>query len=291
MKILYITDVCEIGRILVSEATRKNIEAYIVNYPWSVSRISNFFDFLSFIMNHHSVLEFDIYHYNWPITTLLPRNRDVVYLKRHDNKVFLHYHGDDIRGKKERDVLKNVDGKFISTPDLQSFIPDAEWIPFPYNLRGMKERKGWNDTIRIVHAPSDKSRKGTIHILRAIKELKKRYTIDFELIEKKPNIYVLERLAASDIVIDQIGPGWYGKVTLEAVYSGAVPCFYVRDDLSSLLPDFYVPITEENITEKIGEIIEHEGLRDKLRAKGYEYLKEYHDSEKVMETLLKRYGQ
>lgn len=289
MKILYVSNICDINAILVEEAARKSIEAHYLDYPWAKRKPANFLKFLSFIMKY-SILEFDVYHYNWPIASLLPKNKDICYLKNQGKKVFVHYHGDDIRNKKEKESLKNVDGKIISTPDLKQFLPDAEWIPFPYNVRSMKERKGWNDTVRIVHAPSNRRRKGTIHILRAMKELEKKYTIQFELIEGKSNNYVLERMAASDIVIDQIGPGWYGKVTLEALYSGAVSCFYLDPEFSKYIPsDFFISITEESITDRIAGVIEDEGLRNKLRRRGYEYLKEYHNSEQIMEKLIKMY--
>lgn len=289
MKILYITNICDIGPILVKEAAQQNIEAHYIDYPWGKRKPANFFRFLLFIMKNN-LLEFDVYHYNWPIASLLPQNKDIGYLRNRSKKVVVHYHGDDIRNKKEKESLKNVDGKIISTPDLKQFLPDAEWIPFPYNVRSMKEREGWNDTVRIVHAPSDRKRKGTIHILRAIKELKKKYTLQFELIEGKPNNYVLERMAASDIVIDQIGPGWYGKVTLEALYAGAISCFNVDPELSTYIPfNFFAPITKETITKEIAGLIEDEGLRNKLRAKGYQYLKKYHNSEQIMEQLLTLY--
>ena len=290
MKILYVTNTCDIGTILVKEAAQQNIEAHYIDYPWSKRKPTNFLKFLSFIAKN-SLLEFDVYHYNWPIASLLPKNKDISYLRNRGKKVFVHYHGNDIRNKKEKESLKNVDGKIISTPDLKQFLPDAEWIPFPYNIRGMKEREGWNDVVRIVHAPSDRGKKGTIHILRAIKELKKEYTIHFELIEGKPNSYVLERMAASDIVIDQIGPGWYGKVTLEALYSGAVSCFYVNPELSKYIPlDFFVPIRKETVTERIAGLIEDERLRNRLRAKGYEYLKKCHNSEQILKQLITLYS-
>lgn len=289
MKILYVTNICDIGTILVEEAARKNIEAHFVDYPWSKRKFTNSFKFLLFIMRH-KLLSFDVYHFNWPIATLLPKNRDIPLLKKRGKKVFVYYHGDDIRYKKEKEILKQVDGKFISTPDLKQFLPDAEWIPFPHNIGDMKKREGWNDTIRIVHAPTDREKKGTTHILRAIKELKKNYTINFELIEGKPSSYVLERMAVADIVVDQIGPGWYGKVTLEAVYSGAVSCFYLSPELSEYMPmDFFASITEKTITDDLAELIEDEGLRNELRAKGYQYLQKYHDSEQIMERLLERY--
>jgi hypothetical protein len=273
MRILYITNICDIGTILVEEATRKNIEAHYIDYPWAKRKPTNFLKFLLFVLKNNLV-EFDVYHYNWPIASLLPENKDINMLRNQGKKVFLHYHGDDIRNKKEKESLKNVDGKIISTPDLKQFLPDATWVPFPLDIRGMKKRKGWNDTPKIVHAPSDRSRKGTTHILRAIKELKRKYTIQFELIEKKPNTYVLERMAASDIVIDQIGPGWYGKITLEALYSGAVSCFRMNPELSQYIPfDFFVPITKETIVKKVAGLIEDTKLRNTLRAKGYEYLK------------------
>ena len=290
MKILYITNICNIGKILVKEAGHQDIDAHYIEYPWVKRNPTNFFHFFQFLMRNN-IAGFDVFHYNWPIATLLPRNKDIKYLRDRNKKIFLHYHGDDIRNKKEREQLKYVDGKIISTPDLQEFLPDGEWVPFPYDTRRLQKRKGWNNIIKIIHAPSDRERKGTAHILRAIKNLKQKYEIDFELIEGKSNEYVLRKMAYSDIVIDQIGPGWYGKVTLEALYSGAVSCFSLNPDLADHLPmKFYCAITAKNMVARIGEIIEDEGLRNKMRSEGYRYLKQYHDSEKIMQHLLEMYG-
>jgi hypothetical protein len=291
MRILYITNICNIGEILVNEAARQDIDAHYIEYPWAKRKIKNLFDFIRFL-SKYSLSEFDILHYNWPIASLLPQNRDIPYLRNRNKKIFLHYHGDDIRNKKERETLKYVDGKIISTPDLQKFLPNAQWVPFPYDIRGLQRRKGWNSTLNIIHAPSDRTRKGTTEILRAIKKLQRKYPITFELIEGKSNAYVMKKMSEADIVIDQIGPGWYGKVTLEALYSGAVSCFYLNPELASYIPlKFYCSITEKTIVTRIGELIENEGLRERMRINGYAYLAAYHDSRKIMQQLLHMYEQ
>jgi hypothetical protein len=289
MNILYITNVCDIGSILCEEAAQKGIHAQYIDYPWAKRKLTNFFDFLIFLMKKR-LLDFDIFHYNWPIDTLLPKNKDIAYFKGKGKTIVAHYHGNDIRNKKERESLKNLDKKIISTPDLKEFLPDAEWIPFPYNIRDMKERKGWNDTITIVHAPSNRSKKGTACIMRALKNLQKKYTLQIEIIEGKPNSYVLHKMKSADIVIDQVGPGWYGKVTIEALYAGAIPCFYIDPALENVIPEhFFVNITETRITQQIAHIIEDESLRNTLRKRGYTYIREYHDSRTIMDRLLALY--
>ena len=291
MKILYITNICKIGEILVEEAAYQDIDAHYIDYPWAKRKIKNFFEFLRFLLTQ-DIFEFDIFHYNWPIASLLPQNKDIPYLKKKNKKIFLHYHGDDIRNKKERETLQHVNGKIISTPDLKKFLPDAEWVPFPYNIRGLNYQKGWNEPLKILHAPSDRTRKGTAIILKAMKEVQKRYPVTFQLLEGISNEYVLEHMAQADIVIDQIGPGWYGKVTLEALYSGAVSCFFLNPDLASYIPiEFYCSITPETMVTRISELIENEGLRDNMRTRGYTYLKTHHDSRKIMQQLLHLYTQ
>ena len=289
MKILYITNICNIGPVLVSEARQKNIEAYYIEYPWAKRKIRNLFQFGSFLMNHN-ICSFDVYHYNWPIASLLPNNKDIVWLKKKDRKIFLHYHGSDIRYKKEKRILKDVHGKFISTPDLFKFLPDATWLPFPFDIRGLERKTTWNETPFIIHAPSDRQKKGTDIIVRAVNELKKTHRVTFELIEHRPPSYVQEKMSMADIVIDQIGPGWYGKVTLEALYSGAVSCFYMDRSLLKYVPfEFHADITPDSILDTLIEILEDESLRNQLRSRGYEYLIQYHDSQKIMDRLMKFY--
>jgi hypothetical protein len=101
----------------------------------------------------------------------------------------------------------------------------------------------------------------------------------------------------ADIVIDHMGtraewaPPWYGKVTLEALYSGAIPCFYVHPDLAHYIPEqFHVNITEKTVIQELSRAIEDENLRNDLRKTGYRYLKDVHDSKKIMKKLMQLYN-
>jgi len=290
MKILYITNICNIGEILQEEAQYHNIITKYINYPWNKRNPFHFIEFLKFILED-DLFGFDVYHYNWPIASLLPQNKDIPYLKKKGKVIVLHYHGSDIRFRKEKKILKKIEKKIISTPDLQKRLPDAEWIPFPINIRDMKERKTWNDIPKIIHAPSDRKKKGTTHILKSIKKLQEKYLLHFELIENKSYSYVLKKMAMADIVIDQIGPGWYGKVTLEALYSGAIPCFFLHPALEHHITEkFYVNITEDTLIQKLSRVLEDESLRNNLRKTGYRYLKDVHDSKKIMKKLIQLYN-
>ncbi|MDA7737103.1 hypothetical protein N8861_02070 [Porticoccus sp.] len=72
----------------------------------------------------------------------------------------------------------------------------------------------------IIHAPTDRSGKGTKYVLAAIDALiKDGKSFEFELIENKNNDYVLQRLKDADIVIDQPGP-WFGRLGVESFASG-----------------------------------------------------------------------
>jgi glycosyltransferase involved in cell wall biosynthesis len=80
----------------------------------------------------------------------------------------------------------------------------------------------------IVHAPTDRSVKGTHYVIGAIEQLRRKgIEFDFELIEKQDNSYVLKRLIEADILIDQPG-SWIGRLGAEAL---AASCIVVGGNL------------------------------------------------------------
>lgn len=74
----------------------------------------------------------------------------------------------------------------------------------------------------VVHAPTDRNVKGTCYVLEAIDRLREKgVPFDFELIEKQDNSYVLNRLVAADILLDQPGT-WIGRLGAEALAASCV---------------------------------------------------------------------
>jgi glycosyltransferase involved in cell wall biosynthesis len=126
----------------------------------------------------------------------------------------------------------------------------------------------------IIHAPSLRISKGTKYVLEAIEILReKSLPFEFELIENKPNEYVLQRLRDADILIDQTGP-WFGRLGMEGLacscvlFSGNREDYYGIKDASPVIQ--FDPDPEE-LALNIERLLANESLRQDLMTKGYAY--------------------
>lgn len=193
-----------------------------------VNRLYNLPLFLSLIQ------DYDVLHFHF--MTMLPGYLDT-HLYNGTTKI-LHYHGSDIRGHPYREKLsRGFDIRIVSTPDLLSCVPGATHIPQMVNpIQNRNHPRDEITPIRIAHAPSRKEKKGTDVIIRAIQKIQRRIPIEFDLIHGVSRSEALERIARSDIVIDQVTPfGMYGVVSIEALYLGKTvlcsinPAYYPAD--------------------------------------------------------------
>ena len=91
--------------------------------------------------------------------------------------------------------------------------------------------------IRIVHAPSNESIKGSDLIIPAVKRLQERYPIELILVQNIPYEEALKIYQQADLIIDQTLVGWYGGFAVEAMAMGKPVACYIREsDLDCLTP-------------------------------------------------------
>jgi len=118
-----------------------------------------------------------------------------------------------------------VDIFYVTTPDLLSSAPYATLMP--QSVWGMKEVEVVPPVlvgnIRIAHAPSKRSTKGSEHVIAACEELiLEGLPIEFVLIEGMEHQAALKEMSTVDIVVDNIIMGWYCVVAIEAAVRGKV---------------------------------------------------------------------
>src|SRR5947199_333673 len=68
----------------------------------------------------------------------------------------------------------------------------------------------------VLHAPSNRRRKGTDHVIAACEQL----PVDLEIVEGLPHDEARRHFERADIVVDQLNAGWYGVFALEAMALG-----------------------------------------------------------------------
>jgi glycosyltransferase involved in cell wall biosynthesis len=224
-------------------------------------------------------------------SSLHPTGLDLVIWKVLGKKVIMHYHGSEIRNKKQPFFQKYfADKHFVSTPDLLAFVPQSIWVPNPINTEKylFVEPNKKAHKLRILHAPSKRSLKGTEYVLQAIEKLKiKGYDIEFILLENVSHNEVLKQIEVSDIIVDQLILGWYGVFSIEGMCLGKPVLCYIRQDLLEMNPE--LPIlntTPKSIYTNLIKLIENPEQRIKLGAQGRRYVEKVHDSRTVTEELI-----
>lgn len=234
------------------------------------------------------VKRYDIIHFHW--NTVVPFGLDLPLWKRWGKKIVIHHHGDDIRGKREPLLYSWLaDAILVSTPDLLEWSPDAVWIPNPIDLErypyiGVEEHPG---PLRIVHAPSDRARKGTAYVIKAVDALKKEgYDVELVLVENMPHHEAVEQYKQADIVVDQLLVGWYGVLAIECMALGKPVCVYIREDLRSYLsnhPLFYT--STSGIKDDLAKLIEDARLRILIGEGGRKFVEKRHDYYKIAKYI------
>ncbi|MGS0972992.1 MAG: hypothetical protein ACVCEJ_07155 [Candidatus Izemoplasmataceae bacterium] len=256
-----------------------------------------------------SLIKYDVFHFHFG-RSLLPNNIDLWFLKKFKKRIFMEYHGSEIR-KKSMFMLKNptndksiilgiddhksfklqkriskyVDGVIVHDYELKEHLYDLNvnvyLLPLRIDLREFKPYYPKNKSVvKIVHAPSKRDVKGTKFVLDAINKLKLNYQIDFILVEGISNIEAKNIYKTADIIVDQLIVGTYGMLAIESMAYGKPTVCYMRQDLL----DFYEeppPVYSANIYNIYGKlerlVMDYE-LRYILGKAGRKYVEKYHDA-------------
>ncbi len=148
-------------------------------------------------------------------------------------------------------------------------------------------------TVRIVHAPSKRSSKGTDFVIGAINRLKERYPeVELILVEGKTQEEAKAIYATADIVVDQLLIGTYGVFSVESMALGKPVVTYITDAMKERLPE-ELPIVSasvDTVESALESLICNARLRHDLGVKGRRYAETYHDYKKVATVLRKIYN-
>ncbi|OGD56667.1 hypothetical protein A2V71_03580 [Candidatus Berkelbacteria bacterium RBG_13_40_8] len=275
---------------------------------------------------------YDVFHFNYgsSIWDYLGLNLlDLPIIKNAGKKIIFTFQGDDARQKdyfvrhfgwgpypksyslldkfydtnKRRRIKKidyYADAIFALNPDLMYVLPKkTKFLPYAsVNISQTKSiiRKKKNPKIKIIHAPSDRTIKGTEEIIQVVKKLAYRFPLELVLIENMPHKQAIQCYQEADIVIDQLKIGWYGGFAVEAMAMGLpVVCFLRKKDLEKFVPFWReIPIVnadQEDLEEALIPLIENPNLRKKLGTKSRKFVETYHDPLKIAKQTVKIYNQ
>ena len=204
-----------------------------------------------------AVRRYDIFHFNFGLTLLTVRQLghvadELALLRRLGKTVLVTYQGCDVRPKAScpcrnpgclathqyrqpaaNRALRYADRVFFLNPDLRHWLPGARFVPYASvdarELRQVPAPDG--DELVVAHAPTDRDVKGTAHVISAVEALRQEgVSVRLDLIEHVTHDEALSRLAAADLVVDQLVLGWYGAVAVEAMALGRPVLAYIRED-------------------------------------------------------------
>ena len=162
------------------------------------------------------------------------------------------------------------------------FVVDVDAFPFQMRLEH-RERP------LVVHAPTDRSFKGTDHILAALDRLRaKGVPFDLDLVEGVPHAEARARFAAADVVVDQVCDGGIGAFAGECMAQGTPVVAYLCDAWRETVPE-PAPIASaepDRLDGVLGDLLVNPALRADIGHRGARWIRRWHSPRSVGQALL-----
>jgi glycosyltransferase involved in cell wall biosynthesis len=235
----------------------------------------------------------DIFHFYFGLT-LIPKSVQFPFLKLLRKKSVFHYLGSDIRGKTPEQLAyrKRADAQIVGSYDATRWVPEAHVIPPGLDLREFTPVPP-SDSPRplVVHAPSNREKKGTQFVIEACEQL----PVDLDIVEGVPHEEARARYARADIVVDQLNAGWHGVFALESMALGKPVVTYLKPDVVERSAEGFgiripiVPATKETLVESLRPLVEQPALRREIGAQSRAYVEQVHGIDRIADRLLDLY--
>jgi hypothetical protein len=253
----------------------------------------------------------------------LLEQRDLPLLKRLGKAIFVSYQGRDARQldycrahfevthahdmppEDEEDNARRAridmfaryaDGMYALNPDLLHVLPrNARFLPYAHISLTEWKPIGIKSSDRplVVHAPSDRTVKGTRFVLQAVERLKSEgIDFDFQLVEGLPIGEARKLYERADILIDQLLLGWYGGVAAEFMALAKPVISYIRETDLVFVPNEMreqlpvVNASPSTIYSVLRDALTHRRreLAD-IGARSRAYMERWHDPRVIAATL------
>jgi hypothetical protein len=203
------------------------------------------------------------------------------------------------RGMIEK-VRRHCDRVFCLNPDLLSFVPGAEFLPYASVgsdlLEADSRAHGPAEGLpTVVHAPTNRSIKGTRHVVAASEALQRRLPHRLVLVEGLSRSECLAALESADVLIDQVLVGWYGGLAVEAMALGVPVVCRIDEMQRSLIPAAMgaeLPIVSGDpatLEQVLGELLTDPDRRWRLGQSGRRYVARWHHPVRIAARMLELY--
>jgi hypothetical protein len=195
------------------------------------------------------------------------------------------------------EVLPLVDRTFFLNPELGHYLPNGSFLPYAsvdvQAIRPVPPRR--SGTIRVVHAPSDPSTKGTRYILAAMDELRRHYPMELTLIQGMTHEAAMAAYAHADLVVDQVLYGWYGGLAVETMALGKPTACYLRQADATFVPSAMLKdlpvydVRPTNLIEDLASVLERRGEWQERSLASRHYVERWHDPVTIARAMLECY--
>lgn len=208
--------------------------------------------------------------------------------KQKGKKIICCYTGSDLR---VRGVIPPIDAisdlNITVEFDHLQLHPNIHHVFFPFNWKQFKLKENRYDKfLKVGHAPTNRKAKGSDIIIPIVKQLEKDFPVQLILIEKLSYQQAIKLKSQCDIFIDQIGDLGYGINALESLAMGIPTCSCLAPGFAAKYPDHpFIVINEQNLRQRLIELIKNENLRIEKRIQGRQWLAKYHDAKKVVARI------
>jgi glycosyltransferase involved in cell wall biosynthesis len=236
----------------------------------------------------------DVFHFYFGLT-LVPKSVQFAILHATRKKSVFHYLGSDIRGKTPAELAygRRADAQIVGSFDALRWVPDAHMIPPGLDLTPFTPVPPTDrERPLVIHAPSDRKKKGTQYVIDACAQL----PVDLEIVEGLPHAQARERYRQADIVVDQLNAGWHGVFALEAMALGKPVVVHLKPDVVAQAERAYgtkVPLvaaTKETLVDALRPLVESPALRREVGAASRAYVERVHDIDAIADRLLDIYA-
>lgn len=186
--------------------------------------------------------------------------------------------------------------EFVSTPDQLRYRPNATWLPIQVAqeyLRAAEEYEPAAESreVTVLHLPSQGFLKGTQWIGPAMEAVEREGKIRYLAPKRVPHSQMRSLIGEADIVIDAVGMGAYGVMSIEAMALGKVVVAEVGDFVRERVRELTgqeVPIVEAT-AQTVGDVVEKVAgsadLRRSLGKDGVRYVLDVHSRARAAEAL------
>ena len=264
-----------------------------------------------------AVQEYDVFHFNFGLTILSVRQLGLVvdeltWLRRRGKTILFTYQGSDARpssrcpcndpehrnwdryrGLTSERALRYADRVFYLNPDLREWLPGASFLPYSsVDARSVEPHAlAERGEVVVAHAPTDRDIKGTRHVLDAVGALQQEgVAVRLDLIEGVTNDVALARIAAADVLVDQLILGWYGAVAVEAMALGRPVMAYIREEEPDDNPfGDRLPVVRTSVAtlkEDLRALAADRDRRRELARRGRAFVEKEHDPRRIARRVL-----